>query len=141
MASLKCGNCASEVSRDMEYCPNCGESIGEDEPFKETTTREETAQKSDEQANNDDVPWKQYGDVERGSSSKTDSEGYSLTTLVVAAAITLVVGYFVGHAVAMSSAEAAVIDCYNTHISGLGTSGQGFATCLQNEGMSINIQG
>jgi len=70
----------------------------------------------------------------------TVDEGYSFTTLVVAVIIALAIGYFVGHAAAMSSAEASVIDCYNTHIVGINPSGQGFVTCLQNEGMSISIQ-
>jgi uncharacterized membrane protein YvbJ len=152
MADMKCSNCGKPVTQDMEYCPACGEQVGnEDDDTNCGNCGEPVAQPMEycpacgEQIGEDDteagqrddgVPWKQHGEVEPTESQ----EGYSSAVVVGVAIAAVVVGLVVGYYFAMDSATTSVIDCYNTHIANeLRPSGQGFATCLQNEGMSIRV--
>jgi len=117
----------------MEFCPSCGDQLNEDD-----SSTDPERKPTPDQNDGDDVPWQQHGSPSSDTSGSEDS-GYSLTALVMMALIALGIGYFVGHAVGMSSAETSVIDCYNTHIQGLSPSGQGFASCLNNEGFNIQL--
>ena len=79
--------------------------------------------------------------LERDREKRRNMDGYPLRTVLGVAFAGILIGLFIGYSTGMGSASASVIDCYNTHLANeLRPSGEAFAACLQNEGMSINLQ-
>jgi len=82
-----CSECGSEIKGSEKFCPECGSKINE------PATAEERTQETGEKRDDDDVPWKTYGDV---SDTKEDGEGISIGKTLAGIAVFIILMAVVG---------------------------------------------